>query len=153
MEQSIIEIIDKYLITQEQDYEKTCMFLIISSIIFIISTISNIFIQMIINGQLLKNETKKIKFERKIEFIENLYKKLVEIKMSSIESISEEYLTRIKEMNYWLSQNKINLTNGIFNASKSILDYFIEIYTDPEKKDIKKEKKLFDKFIQEYESL
>lgn len=153
MEQSIIEIIDKYLVTQEQDYEKTCMFLIISSIIFIISTISNIVIQMIINRQLLKNETKKIKFERKIEFIENLYKKLVEIKMSSIESISEEYLTRIKEINYWLSQNKINLTNGIFNASKSILDYFIEIYTDPENKDIKREKKLFDKFIQEYESL
>lgn len=97
--------------------------------------------------------TKKIKFERKIEFIENLYKKLVEIKMSSIESISEEYLTRIKEINHWLSQNKINLTNGIFNASKSILDYFIEIYTDPENKDIKREKKLFDKFIQEYESL
>lgn len=153
MEQSIIEIIDKYLITQEQDYEKTCMFLIISSIIFIISTIFNIIIQMIINRQLLKNETKKIKFERKIEFIENLYKKLVEIKMSSIESISEEYLTRIKEINHWLSQNKINLTNGIFNASKSILDYFIEIYTDPENKDIKREKKLFDKFIQEYESL
>ena len=153
MEQSVIEIIDKYLSIQEQDYKKTYLFFIILVLIFIISTISNIIIQVFVNKQILKNEIRKIKFERKIIIIDELYKRLNELKMNSIECISEDSLKQIAETNCWISQNKINLTNGIFNISKTILDYFIEIYRSPEEKDIKKEKKLFDKFIQEYESL
>lgn len=153
LEQSVIDIIDKYLSNQEQDYKKTYTFFIILAVIFIISTISNLLIQVLINKQILKNDTKKMKFERKIEIIGELYKKLNSIKMNSIVNISEESLKLIKEINCWISENKLNLTNGIFNISKTILDYFIEIYTNPEKKDIKKEKKLFEKFLQEYESL
>ena len=153
MDQSVVEIIDKYLFNQEQDYKKTYIFFIILAVIFIISTISNFFIQFFINKQILKNETKKMKFEKKIITIDELYKKLNEIKMNSIVSISEDSLKLIKEINCWISENKLNLTNGIFNISKTILDYFIEIYTNPERKDIKKEKKLFEKFIQEYEFL
>ena len=153
LDQSVVEIIDKYLFNQEQDYKKTYIFFIILAVIFIISTISNFFIQFFINKQILKNETKKMKFEKKIITIDELYKKLNEIKMNSIVSISEDSLKLIKEINCWISENKLNLTNGIFNISKTILDYFIEIYTNPERKDIKKEKKLFEKFIQEYEFL
>lgn len=153
MEESITKIIDKYLANQEQDYKRVLILFIILAALFFASMISNAIVQIIINKQILKNETKKIKLERKILLIEELYKKLNEIKMLSIVSISDENLKQIKEINSWISQNRINLTTGIYTVTMSILDYFIEIYTAPHNKDIRKEKKLFDRFIQEYESI
>ena len=97
---------------------------------------------------------KKIKIQKNLEIIKDTYEMLIDLKKESISSpLGENFLQKIQAGNYALLKNRINLTKGLVESTKNILDYFSEILTDFNKKDMKREKKLFDSFISEYEKI
>lgn len=154
MEDLIKELVNNLMTTQEQDKKKFFICFGVMSGLFVISIITNIFTQYFENKQLLKNETKKIKIERKISVIENLYKSLINLKSETFcFPIKSDFPLKVKEMNVWLSENRINLTTDLYNYTQDILDYFSEIYINYERKDINKEKRLFQRFLSGYEKL
>lgn len=154
MEEIVVDLMNKMLTTQEQDKHKYFIIFIVLACLFIISVASNILSQWLINKQLFRNETKKIKIEKKLIVIEELYKKLTYLKNETYSTpLKNQFIENVKNTNNWIAENKINLTTELFNSSQEILDYFSEIYTNYERKDIKKEKKLFEKFLSGYDKL
>ena len=154
MEDLIKELLNNIMTTQEQDKKKFLICFGVLAGLFVISIIANILTQCLVNKQLLKNETKKIKIERKLSVIEDLYKSLINLKSETFSfPISNAFPLEVKKMNIWLSENRINLTADLYNCSQDILDYFLEIYTNYERKDINKEKKLFQRFLSGYEKI
>ena len=144
------EILQKILGMQNAD-NKT---LVIYSIIIIIIGVMNVGVQLFINRQNLRNDTKKLKIERKLEHVERLYSALIKLQLNTIDNAnSKQFKKRINEISLWITLNKILLSQEIYSTSKDILDYFIS-YSDCQKnKNIDKENKLFKKFIAGYEKL
>ena len=144
------EILQKILGMQNAD-NKT---LVIYSIIIIIIGVMNVGVQLFINRQNLRNDTKKLKIERKREHVERLYSALIKLQLNTIDNAnSKQFKKRINEISLWITLNKILLSQEIYSTSKDILDYFIS-YSDCQKnKNIDKENKLFKKFIAGYEKL
>lgn len=144
------EILQKILGMQNAD-NKT---LVIYSIIIIIIGVINVGVQLFINRQNLRNDTKKLKIERKLEHVERLYSALIKLQLNTIDNAnSKQFKKRINEISLWITLNKILLSQEIYSTSKDILDYFIS-YSDCQKdKNIDKENKLFKKFIAGYEKL
>ena len=144
------EILQKILGMQNAD-NKT---LVIYSIIIIIIGVMNVGVQLFINRQNLRNDTKKLKIERKLEHVERLYSALIKLQLNTIDNAnSKQFKKRINEISLWITLNKILLSQEIYSTSKDILDYFTS-YSDCQKnKNIDKENKLFKKFIAGYEKL
>lgn len=154
MEDLIKELVNNIMTAQEQDKKKFLICFGVLAALFVISIIANILTQWLVNKQLFKNETKKIKIERKLSVIEELYKSLINLKNETYSfPFSEDFPSEVKKMSIWLSENRINLTVDLYNCSQDILDYFLEIYTNYERKDINKEKKLFQHFLSGYEKI
>lgn len=119
-------------------------------IISIVTILINYFIQFLLNKKTNKYDKEKIKLERKLEYIENLYGCLTKIKSNAIISNSEEKEEYIKKINYWVSSHRIMLTKSLYNKTIEMLDYYTDIISNPSSRNTKKEEKMFSDFIEEY---
>lgn len=83
--------------------------------------------------------------EKRIKILEQLFQSLDGLTLFD-NSQDQELLSRIKDINKFVTQNKIYIPNEFQKFSNEILDYFKNVLTDYRKKDIEKETKLFNKF-------
>ncbi len=123
-------------------------------IITIASSIITLFVNYLIQSNLSKRTNKydkeKIKIERKLEHIENLYKWLTQIKNNAILPNIKEKEDAIKKISSWVSSHRIMLTKSLYSKIIELLDYYTDIITNPSSRNIKKEEKMFSDFIEEY---
>lgn len=154
MEDVIQDLLSNILNTQEQDKKKFLIYFAVLAGLFVVSIIANILSQFLINRQVLKNETRKIKIERKISVIEDLYKSLISLKNETFFApLDSNFPVKVKKISESLSLNRINLTIELYDCTQAILDYFLEIYANYERKNINREKRLFERFLAGYEKL
>lgn len=125
-------------------------YLIITISSSIITLFINFLIQSHLNKKTNKYDKEKIKIERKLEHIENLYKWLTQIKTNAIIQNSKEKEDLIKKVNSWVSAHRIMLTKSLYNKTIEILDYYTGIISNPSTRNTKNEEKMFSTFIEEY---
>jgi predicted PurR-regulated permease PerM len=126
------------------------IYLIITIASSIITLFVNYLIQSNLNKKTNKYDKEKIKIERKLEHIENLYKWLTQIKNNAILSNRKEKENAIKKVSSWVSSHRIMLTKSLYNKTTELLDYYTDIISNPGSRNIKKEEKMFSDFIEEY---
>lgn len=83
--------------------------------------------------------------EKRIKILEQLFQSLDSLTLLD-NSQEQELLTRIKDINKFVTQNKIYIPKEFQKYSNEILDYFKNVLTDYRLKNIEKETKLFNKF-------
>lgn len=141
----------KEFIQAIQGNEHNSLSLIITYLIIsLITLFTNYLIQSCLNKRTNKYDKEKIKLERKLEHIENLYKLLTQIKNNAIIPDSKEKEALIKKVNYWVSSHRIMLTKSLYNKTINILDYYTNIISNPSSRNPKNEEKMFSDFIEEY---
>ncbi len=106
---------------------------------------------------ILANKEKKQKRqllieEKRINVIELLYKNLDSLRLFD-RSEESELLSNIKNINLFITQNKIYIPKNLLDKIYEILDYFKSVLTDYRLKDITMEVKLFDDFCDEYNNI
>lgn len=141
----------KEFIQAIQGNEHNSLSLIITYLIIsLITLFINYLIQSCLNKRTNKYDKEKIKIERKLEHIENLYKWLTQIKNNAIVSNIKEKQEAIKKVNSWVSSHRIMLTKSLYNKTIEILDYYADIIFNPSSRNPKNEEKMFSDFIEEY---
>lgn len=103
-----------------------------------------------ISKWMLANKAKKDKRiilieEKRIKILEQLFQSLDSLTLFD-QTQDNELLVKIKEINKFMTRNKIYIPKEFQKYSNNILDYFKNILTDYRLKDIEKETKLFNKF-------
>ena len=116
----------------------------------IITLFVNFLIQLHLNKKTNKYDKEKIKIERKLEHIENLYKWLTQIRNNAINPNQNEKIEVIKRVNSWVSSHRIMLTKSLYKKTIEILDYYTDIISNPGTRNPKNEEKMFSDFIEEY---
>lgn len=87
--------------------------------------------------------------EKRIKVLETLFKKLDAISLYD-KSEEEKMLTDLKEINIFITQNKLYVPKKLQSTANEILDYFKNVLTDFRQKSIEKETELFNKFYNEF---
>jgi len=87
--------------------------------------------------------------EKRIKVLETLFKKLDAISLYD-KSEEEKMLTDLKEINIFITQNKLYIPKKLQSTSNEILDYFKNVLTDFRQKSIERETELFNKFCNEF---
>lgn len=128
-------------------------YLIITISFSVITLFVNFVIQLLLNKKTNKYDKEKIKLERKLEHIENLYKWLTQIKNNAIMPYSKENEYSIKKVNSWVSAHRIILTKSLYKKTIEILDYYTDIISNPSSRNMKNEEKMFSDFIEEYNKI
>jgi hypothetical protein len=87
--------------------------------------------------------------EKRIKVLETLFKNLDSL---TIYDKSDEIrmLSDLKEINLFISQNKIYIPKKIHKTATEILDYFKNVLTDFRKKSIEVETQLFQKYCNDF---
>lgn len=103
-----------------------------------------------ISRWVLTNKSKKDKRlilieEKRIKILEQLFQSLDHLTLFD-SSQEQELLIEIKDINKFITRNKIYIPKEFQKFSNEILDYFKNILTDYRLKNIEKETKLFNKF-------
>ena len=70
---SPLELLQKMLETSENDSKKLVTYFTVLICVTLISVIVNLMVQVYINNRVLRNDIKKMKYERKLKYIENVY--------------------------------------------------------------------------------
>lgn len=70
---SPLELLQKILETSENDSKKLVTYFTVLICVTLISVIVNLMVQVYINNRVLRNDIKKMKYERKLKYIENVY--------------------------------------------------------------------------------
>lgn len=83
--------------------------------------------------------------EKRIKVLETLFQKLDSLTIFD-KNDESQMLFELKEINLYLTQNKIYIPKSIHFTSIEILDYFKNVLTDFRQKSIEKETKLFEKY-------
>lgn len=87
--------------------------------------------------------------EKRIKVLETLFKKLDAISLYD-KSEEEKMLTDLKEINIFITQNKLYVPKKLQSTANEILDYFKNVLTDFRQKSIERETELFNKFCNEF---
>lgn len=87
--------------------------------------------------------------EKRIKVLETLFKKLDAISLYD-KSEEEKMLTDLKEINIFVTQNKLYVPKKLQSTANEILDYFKNVLTDFRQKSIERETELFNKFCNEF---
>jgi hypothetical protein len=103
---------------------------------------------------ILANNNKKIKRqllieEKRLKIIEQLFQSLDNLTLLDARD-NELLLHQLKEINLYISQNRIYIPRSYQNCTNEILDYFKNVLTDFRQKSIEKETQLFNKFCNEF---
>lgn len=88
--------------------------------------------------------------EKRIKVLEQLFQSLDTL---TLYNRDEEVLMleKIKEINLYMTRNKLYIPKSFQKCTSEILDYFKNILTDFRLRSIEKEVQLFDKFCNEFE--
>lgn len=128
---------------------------LIIALIVLISV--NIIIELIkIGGQyfLLRSDGKQKKQllidEKRIKILETLFKNLDRLSLYD-QTQSRQMLKDIKDINLYISSNKLYIPKKFRSHANNILDYFKNVLSDYRQKNIQVETKLFEKFCNELE--
>ena len=104
----------------------------------------------ILSSQERKNKRTLLIEEKRIKILEELFRKLDSLTLLD-KSDNERLLQSLKEINLYVSQNKIYIPKRFQFITNSILDYFKGVLTDFRQKSIEKETNLFQKFCDEFD--
>ncbi|QTQ15051.1 hypothetical protein HRQ91_11600 [Treponema parvum] len=150
---SPLELLQKILETSENDSKKLVTYFTVLICVTLISVIVNLMVQVYINNRVLRNDIKKMKYERKLKYIENVYSWLFYISNLMFSAQDQSIQKKISQLRTQISNNRILLGKAIFDISNEILDYYVIVISNPRSRDITKENKLFADYIKEYEQL
>lgn len=150
---SPLELLKKILETSENDSKKLVTYFTVLICATLISVIVNLIVQVYINNRVLRNDIKKMKYERKLKYIENVYSWLFYISNLMFSAQDQSIQKKISQLRTQISNNRILLGKAIFDISNEILDYYVIAISNPRSRDITKENKLFADYIKEYEQL
>lgn len=150
---SPLELLQKILETSENDSKKLVTYFTVLICVTLISVIVNLMVQVYINNRVLRNDIKKMKYERKLKYIENVYSWLFYISNLMFSAQDQSIQKKISQLRTQISNNRILLEKAIFDISNEILDYYVSVISNPRSRDITKENKLFADYIKEYEQL
>lgn len=150
---SPLELLQKILETSENDSKKLVTYFTVLICATLISVIVNLMVQVYINNRVLRNDIKKMKYERKLKYIENVYSWLFYISNLMFSAQDQSIQKKISQLRTQISNNRILLGKAIFDISNEILDYYVIVISNPRSRDITKENKLFADYIKEYEQL
>lgn len=150
---SPLELLQKILETSENDSKKLVTYFTVLICASLISVIVNLMVQVYINNRVLRNDIKKMKYERKLKYIENVYSWLFYISNLMFSVQDQSIQKKVSQLRTQISNNRILLGKAIFDISNEILDYYIIVISNPRSRDITKENKLFADYIKEYEQL
>ncbi len=87
--------------------------------------------------------------EKRIKILEQLFESMDSLTLFD-KNESKQMLDKIKEINLFLTKNKLYIPKKFQNHTSQILDYFKNILTDYRLKSIEKEIILFEKFCDEF---
>lgn len=87
--------------------------------------------------------------EKRIKVLETLFKKLDTITIYD-KNDEEKMLLDLKEINLYITQNKLYIPKKLQKISTEILDYFKNVLTDFRQKSIEKETELFNNYCNEF---
>ncbi|WP_321343440.1 hypothetical protein [uncultured Draconibacterium sp.] len=98
----------------------------------------------------LSNKSKKDKRlilieEKRIKILEQLFQSLDSLTLYD-NSQDQELLAKLKDINKFMTRNKIYIPKEFQKHTNNILDYFKNILTDYRNRDYEKETKLFNKY-------
>lgn len=150
---SPLELLQKILETSENDSKKLVTYFTVLICASLISVILNLMVQVYINNRVLRNDIKKMKYERKLKYIENVYSWLFYISNLMFSVQDQSIQKKVSQLRTQISNNRILLGKAIFDISNEILDYYVIVISNPRSRDITKENKLFADYIKEYEQL
>lgn len=150
---SPLELLQKILETSENDSKKLVTYFTVLICATLISVIVNLMVQVYINNRVLRNDIKKMKYERKLKYIENVYSWLFYISNLMFSVQDQSIQKKVSQLRTQISNNRILLGKAIFDISNEILDYYVIVISNPRSRDITKENKLFAGYIKEYEQL
>ena len=150
---SPLELLQKILETSENDSKKLVTYFTVLICATLISVIVNLMVQVYINNRVLRNDIKKMKYERKLKYIENVYSWLFYISNLMFSVQDQSIQKKVSQLRTQISNNRILLEKAIFDISNEILDYYVSVISNPRSRDITKENKLFADYIKEYEQL
>lgn len=150
---SPLELLKKILETSENDSKKLVTYFTVLICATLISVIVNLIVQVYVNNRVLRNDIKKMKYERKLKYIENVYSWLFYISNLMFSAQDQSIQKKISQLRTQISNNRILLGKAIFDISNEILDYYVIAISNPRSRDITKENKLFADYIKEYEQL
>lgn len=150
---SPLELLQKILETSENDSKKLVTYFTVLICATLISVIVNLMVQVYINNRVLRNDIKKMKYERKLKYIENVYSWLFYISNLMFSVQDQSIQKKVSQLRTQISNNRILLGKAIFDISNEILDYYVIVISNPRSRDITKENKLFADYIKEYEQL
>ena len=150
---SSLELLQRILETSENDSKKLVTYFTVLICATLISVIVNLMVQVYINNRVLRNDIKKMKYERKLKYIENVYSWLFCISNLMFSVQDQGIQKKVSQLRTQISNNRILLGKAIFDISNEILDYYVIVISNPRSRDITKENKLFADYIKEYEQL
>jgi hypothetical protein len=150
---SPLELLQKILETSENDSKKLVTYFTVLICVTLISVIVNLMVQVYINNRVLRNDIKKMKYERKLKYIENVYSWLFYISNLMFSVQDQSIQKKVSQLRTQIGNNRILLEKAIFDISNEILDYYVIVISNPRSRDITKENKLFADYIKEYEQL
>ncbi|MGI5115625.1 hypothetical protein [Treponema sp. SP13] len=150
---SPLELLQKILETSENDSKKLVTYFTVLICVTLISVIVNLMVQVYINNRVLRNDIKKMKYERKLKYIENVYSWLFYISNLMFSGQDQSIQKKVSQLRTQIGNNRILLEKAIFDISNEILDYYVIVISNPRSRDITKENKLFADYIKEYEQL
>ena len=150
---SPLELLQKILETSENDSKKLVTYFTVLICVTLISVIVNLMVKVYINNRVLRNDIKKMKYERKLKYIENVYSWLFYISNLMFSVQDQSIQKKVSQLRTQIGNNRILLEKAIFDISNEILDYYVIVISNPRSRDITKENKLFADYIKEYEQL
>jgi len=148
-----LELLQKVLETSESDSKKLFTYFIVLISATFLSVIVNLVLQLIINNKVLRNDVKKMKYERKLKYIENVYAWLYCISNLMIYDKDQNLNKKICQLRQQISNNQILLGKKIYNIANEISNYYVIVLSNPRSRSIPKENIFFNKYIKEYEHL
>jgi len=153
MDTAAIELFKKVLEVQVQDKNKILLYFVVIIAASILSIIVNTIIQVIMSSKTYKYDIRKLRNERCLKLVENLYSYLNTISDDLLSNNPDATLKQIIKIRKWTSSNKIVIGKNIYKITIEILDYFSITLSDMKLRNIKTENDLFSRFIKGYESL
>ena len=141
-----------------EDLDKTLTITIAVGVFILlnfIASIANIIIQFRLKDKEKEIYRAQLREKNRLRLQEKLYKKLEELTYFTPSTGKEEknqYLSKLEEINSYVTQNKLYLSNKFIKIATEFTDYFNRVLADPRKKSFEKEIEILDKFIIEFNS-
>ena len=147
-------IMKESLIEQLNDKVESLEQILILLLFLMVANIATAIIKYVADRKLkgvdLRNIRQNLIIEREIKVQENIYKLLESITLFDPREETDEMLSKIIKTERYINSNNLFISKKINKCVDEILDYLKSILTDYRKKDISKETKLLNEFINTY---